>query len=287
MRLHQLTVAALLSASLGLPCLAADATAKRRDDSAAEKLGFKLSLQCWTFNRLTFFETVNKAAELGLKYVEMYPGQKLKPGSSVQINNRMSDEVCAEIEKKLADAGGLKVIAYGVDSVPTDEQGARRVFDWAKKMGMEVLVTETTPNDVLDKLCTEYQIKLALHNHPKSWPPSKVLAACEGRCKLIGACGDTGHWMRAGYVPVDTLKKTGRPHRASALQGRQRIGHDAHDVVWGTGASDVKGMMAELKRQGYKGYFSIEYEYGSLDDLMKNLPSSIAFFDQTAAELAK
>jgi len=46
-------------------------------------------------------------------------------------------------------------------------------------------------------------------------------------------------------------------------------------------------MMAELKRQGYRGYFSIEYEYGSVPELGENLPKCVAFFDRTAAELAK
>ena len=64
----------------------------------------------------------------------------------------MSDETIAEIKKKLADAGGLKLVAYGVDGIPTDEEGARKAFEWAKKMGIDVLVTETTPNDVIDKL---------------------------------------------------------------------------------------------------------------------------------------
>ena len=76
------TIAALLAVACGLPCLAAAPSAPRRDDAAAEKLGFRLSLQCWTFRELTFFETVNKAAGLGVKYLEAYPGQKLKPGSN-------------------------------------------------------------------------------------------------------------------------------------------------------------------------------------------------------------
>ena len=48
----------------------------------------KLSLQCWTFNRLSFFETVDRAAALGVKYLEMYPGQKLKPGSKSENSPR-------------------------------------------------------------------------------------------------------------------------------------------------------------------------------------------------------
>ena len=106
---------------LALPCMTADACAANRDDSAAEKLGFKLSLQCYTFRQLTFFETVDKAAQLGIKYLEIFPGQKLKPGSKLTIGSGMSDEVCNEIKKKLADAGGLKVVAYGVAGVPGDE----------------------------------------------------------------------------------------------------------------------------------------------------------------------
>jgi sugar phosphate isomerase/epimerase len=287
MRLHHFAVVALLLTACAAPCLAADAAPAKRDDSAAEKLGFKLALQCWTFHNLTFFESVDKAAALGIKYVEMCPEQKLKPGSDVVTNYKMSDETCAEIKKKLADAGGLKVIGYGVEKLPASEESLRKVFDWAKKMGIEVIVTEAKPNELHDKLCTEYNIKMVLHNHPKSWPPSKVLAACEGRCNLIGACADTGHWMRAGFVPLDTLKKLEGHVLHLHFKDVNETGAKAYDVPWGTGASDAKAMLQELKRQGYKGYFSIEYEHGSLDDLAENLPKCVEFFDRTAAELSQ
>jgi sugar phosphate isomerase/epimerase len=269
-----------------VPTRAAEVPAGKRDDSASEKLGIKLSLQCWTFNRLSFFETVDKAVGLGVKYLEMFPGQALKPGSREKTHRSMSPETMAEIKKKLADAGGLKVVAYGVDSIPTDEPGARKTFEWAKNMGLEVLVTETEPNEIHDRLCNEFQIKMALHNHPRTWPPDKVLKACQDRSKWIGSCSDTGHWMRAGFVPVNTFKK---------LDGRVLHSHfkdldefvKGHDVPWGTGKGDAKGMIEQLKEQGYKGYLSIEYEYGSLDHLAENLPKCVAFFDRTTRELAK
>src|SRR5258708_26839193 len=103
----------------------------------------------------------------------------------------MSDEVAAEIKMKLADGGGLKLVAYGVDSIPTDEPGARKTFEWAKKMGIEVLVTETTPTALFDKLSAEYGIKRALHNHPKTWPPGQDLAATKGLNNCDGSCSDT------------------------------------------------------------------------------------------------
>ena len=36
---------------------------------------------------------------------------------------------------------------------------------------------------------------------------------------------------------------------------------NAHDVHWGTGVSDIQGVIQELKRQNFKGNISAEYEY--------------------------
>jgi sugar phosphate isomerase/epimerase len=127
---------------------------------------------------------------------------------------------------------------------------------------------------------------MALHNHPASWPPEKVLAACKDRCKLIGSCSDTGHWMRANRVPVDTLKTLEGRIVSLHFKDLNDFGR-GHDVPWGTGKADVKGMLQELKRQGFHGYFSIEYEHGGVQDLLVNLPKCIEFFDETAAKLAK
>ena len=38
------------------------------------------------------------------------------------------------------------------------------------------------------------------------------------------------------------------------------IGQSKPDVVYGTGVSNVKAMLDELKAQGFKGNISIEYE---------------------------
>src|SRR5438874_9753905 len=111
-------MAAAVLMAMGQQGQTADKPRGKRDDSASEKIGLKLSLQCWTFNKLTFFETVDKAAGLGVKYLEIYPGQLLKPGSKERIGRNMFNETVAEIKKKLADAGGLKLVAHGVDSIP-------------------------------------------------------------------------------------------------------------------------------------------------------------------------
>lgn len=274
--------------------------AKKRDDSASEKLGIKLSLQCYTYRNISFFETVDKAASMGIKYLEIFPTQRMQPGGGTANTewSKMSDAACEEIKKKLADAGGLKLVAYGVADIPKEEAQARKMFEWAKKMGIEVLVSETTPNEMHDKLCTEFNIKIALHNHPKSWPPDQVLSACKDRCPLIGSCSDTGHFMRRGLVPVEQFKKLGARVLHSHFKDlndfsyikdatHEKDGPGVHDLPWGTGKGDAKGMLAQLKAQGFKGYTSIEYETGGVKDLDENLPKCVKFYDETLAELAK
>ena len=42
----------------------------------AEKLGWRLGCQAYSFNHYTFYEAVDKNASLGLHYIEAYPGQR-------------------------------------------------------------------------------------------------------------------------------------------------------------------------------------------------------------------
>jgi|GEM_PF-5170695 len=53
MKLRSLLLTGLTLATLALPTLA-DEPVVKRDDSASEKLGMKLSLQCYTYRALTF-----------------------------------------------------------------------------------------------------------------------------------------------------------------------------------------------------------------------------------------
>ena len=256
------------------------------DTSSAEKLGWRLGVQAYTFRELTFFETVDKVHELGLKYIEMYPGQKLKPGSEVKTGSDLSESDVAELQAKLK-AADVKLVSYGVADVPRDEPNARKQFEWAKTMGIEVLVTERTPNTNVDKMAQNYDIKVAIHNHPSTWPPERVLSVTEKMSPMVGACADVGHWKRAGLDTAATLKKVGRRVIHIHFKDLAPAGSDMEDVPWGTGQSDARGMLAQLKSQNFKGYIMIEYEHGTLLELMQNLPQCIQFFNLTSTELAK
>jgi sugar phosphate isomerase/epimerase len=277
-------VLGLLLALFALIRSDASAATTPRDDALSEKLGIKVGLQCYTFRALSLFETIDQAAQLGLRYIEPYPGQKVRPGAPDKMGRGLSDELNQEILKKLKDTG-VRMVAYGVDEVPLDEAGARKDFEWATKMGVEVLVTATTPNAVQDKLCNEFHIRLVLHNHPKQWQPDEVLKACMGLSPMVGACADTGHWMTDGLEPVAMIKKLGTRVLHAHFKDRAGFG-PGPDIPLGTGKSDDRGMLAELMHQGFKGYLSLEYENGSVAELDVNLAKCISFVDSTLASLS-
>ena len=47
----------------------------------AEKLGWRLGCQAYSFRLFTFFEAIDKTASLGLKYIEAFPNQALSKES--------------------------------------------------------------------------------------------------------------------------------------------------------------------------------------------------------------
>ncbi|HMK39450.1 MAG TPA: sugar phosphate isomerase/epimerase, partial [Bacteroidota bacterium] len=229
--------------------------------------GWRLAVQSWTFNRFTFAEAVEKVASLGFDWIEAYPGQQLRPGATgVTMGPGLGPEERASLRKMLADAG-VRLVNFGVVDLGKDEASCRAVFDFAREMGIETIVAEPPEKmlDMVERLCKEYRIRVALHNHPKPsayWNPDRVLEVCKGRSAWIGSCSDIGHWMRSGIHPVDAIRKLGPRVLTIHFKDLNEFGNpEAHDVVWGTGAADVGAILRELDRQKYRGVFSIEYEY--------------------------
>jgi len=287
-----LKVAGTVSTTLGLTGLPGpQGWAAQRGKGAphAEKLGWHLGCQAYSFNRFTFYEAIDKTASLGLRYIEAYPGQKLsaeKP--DVKVGDGMSAEIRAEVRKKLKEAD-VKLACYGVVGLSKDEAASRKIFEFAKDMGIETIVSEPAPDamDLVAKLCDEYSIGMAIHNHPKPsryWKPETVLEACEGRTKRVGACADTGHWMRSDIHPLEAIKKLEGRIISFHFKDLDKFGAGAHDVPWGTGKGDVPAMLREIRRQKFQGVFSIEYEYNWLNSLPE-IAQGVAFFDKTAAKL--
>lgn len=280
-----------LLAAMTLSCVL---SAADRNDKGAEHLGFKLALQAWTAHHTTLWETIDIAQTVGLKYIELYPGQTIGGGIEGKFDHNSSAEVRAKVLARLTEAG-IKPIAYGVVGLGKDENGNKKVFEFAKAMGIEVINSEPNEDafDVIEKQVKEYNIKVGLHDHPKPsryWDPKHVLTVVGPRDERIGACADTGHWPRSELDPVDAITLLGKRIVSSHLKETDKIGKGARDVVYGTStmSRSVKDQLAAFKAQGFRGPLSLEYEAGKKgQELLDHLKIMVKYFDDATTELAK
>ena len=96
-----------------------------------------------------------------------------------------------------------------------------------------------------------------------------------------------GHWRREGLNQIDCLKQLkGRivSLHFKDIAAKQAGVKEQHDVIWGTGILDVKGMLEELKAQGFKGVFSIEYEY-NWENSVPDIKKCIQYFNKVTDEI--
>ena len=263
-----------------------------------ESLGWKLGTQAYSFRMFTFEEALNKADSIGIKYVQGFPNQKIGAGIEGTMDYHMPaskrDSVLQLLKSK-----DITILSYGVVT-PKTENDWKKLFEFAKGMGLKQFASEPDPKfmSLVSTLADQYKVYVAIHNHPRPsryWSPDTLIKYTAGYSKRLGACADIGHWVRSGLDPVQMMKKLqGRifelhmkdlhekpsaeytafqmsrpaPGQGGQVQGTNRPRPPAgpHDVPWGTGISNIKGVLQELKRQHFKGPIFAEYEYNWMNN---------------------
>ena len=214
-------------------------------------------------------DIVEKTAETGSKVIEFGTGQKLsKEEPSVSWNHNASDEVITKVQAKLKEHG-IKAVNYGVVG-GKDETEWRKIFEFAKKLGLYGITTEDTSKlDIIEPLVKEFDIRVGIHDHPrqpnnpnyKVWDPHYIVELTKNRDARIGACADTGHWQTSGLDPVYCIRVLKGRIISSHLKDKTDFGPLGHDVPYGTGVGRIGKVLDELKQQRFEGNISIEYEY--------------------------
>jgi sugar phosphate isomerase/epimerase len=233
---------------------------------------FFAGCQAYSFRMYNVFEAIDKTAQCGGKTIEFYPGQKFSTAKpDAKWDHNATPEMIDEVMKHL-EAKGLTAVGYGVVKLGQDDAANRKIFEFCKKLGIGVIVTEpdVTALDKIEVLVKEFDIKMAIHNHPKRpldraymfWDPNYVLGLVKDRDPRMGSCADVGHWVRSGLNPVDCIKILKGRIFDSHMKDLNEFGDvKAHDLPFGTGKSDIPAILAEYYAQGYPGPLHCEYEY--------------------------
>ena len=247
----------------------------RLGEGPAEKLGWRLAIRCHPKDDL--FATVDTARRLGFKYM------------AIQSDPVKSQELREKIKNKLREAG-IKAIYLSVPGTavnighgmallyPHPDDYYPRLFEFAKELGVEMIeinapVTADPQRNILSQiypLCVQYDIKVALRMNNFSshnWNADMVLAVSKEYSKYIGTCFlADGNAHTNGPTNIDLIRQLKGRLFCVSLQERTKIGAG---LPWGSpgGTLDVKGILTELKRDGFSGILCIEDARGRYDDL--------------------
>lgn len=208
--------------------------------------------QSYSFRHFKFEEAIKCLKELGLSYMEF---------CSVHFPPDASDPGFAAVKSKIKEYG-VVVPSFGVEGFSADEAANRKKFEFGKELGVQMLSADPTPDsfDNLDKLCEEFGIKIAIHNHgPKARydKASDTLKAIEKHHAAIGACVDTGHSIRSGEKPHDVILALGSRVHSLHLKDWK---HGGEEQILGEGDMDLLEVAKALKKIGFSGPIFMEYE---------------------------
>ncbi|HEX3314437.1 MAG TPA: sugar phosphate isomerase/epimerase [Gemmataceae bacterium] len=228
--------------------------------------GFAIGMQSYTFRNFNLEQALVRTADLGLRHIELYNGHLPTNASDAQI----------EAAKNLMRQHHITPFAFGVEHFSNNDAANRRLFEFARKLGIRNLTADPDPNsfDSLDRLCEEFDINIAIHPHgPQGarlhrWYSAEViLDAVRSHNRRIGTCLDTGHLIHSAIAPFNRHLDPAQQVRAMGARNfgihlKDHNNMTERDVVFGRdgGVLNVLSVLQALRDVNFRGYISIEYE---------------------------
>jgi sugar phosphate isomerase/epimerase len=242
---------------------------------AAESSGgdIRLGIATYSFRNFQRDLCIKYVKQLGIEYVDVK-----------EFHLPQTDPPAAMAAgRKAFDKAGLKVIGGGnVSLQEPDEAGLRKHFEYAKNVGFPMMIC--APNhenlDPIEKLAKEFDIKMALHNHgpeDKHFPtPKSVLDAVKGRDARMCLCLDIGHTVRTGADVVQSIDDAGARLFELHMKDLKDLKERDSQVPVGDGKIPIPEIFKHLKKIGYQGVCSLEYEIDA-DNPFPGMQKSFAY----------
>jgi inosose dehydratase len=241
--------------TVGRPARAGDS---RSQDADGPYSPFKMGLQSYSLRGYThegrpdLKQALAVTKDLGLHFWESY---------TAHIPMEASAEALETIKQQL-QAAEVTVVGYGVVHLTKDMDANRRIFDFAKAMGLQYMSVDPDPAalDGVDRLLEGYEISLGIHNHGPGHRYAKIATIAEtiqNHHSRLGCCIDTGHFLRAREDPVDAVEAFGK--RVYGVHLKDVKGASEFTLL-GKGDLRTVDFLKALARNKYSYCLAIEYE---------------------------
>ena len=240
---------------------------------ASAAVPFKIGIAGFTFHKQKLDEALDTMQKIDCHYL---------CHKDFFVKYDATDAQIAEYKAKTA-AKGVSTLATG-PLYADNEKALREQFEFAKKMGIRVLVGVPFEKDekgkrvesdkvldIVERLVKEYDMVYAIHNlgpdMPELFPTAEAaMKRIAKRDKRIGVCLDVGHELRFGCDPVAFVRKHGDRIYDVHLKNvgysgsKHKVPKNLSAKEGPRGIIDIEGLFTALAECGYSGVCHIEYE---------------------------
>lgn len=238
---------------------------------------FTLGIAGYTFVRLSIERSIEIMKKVGVNSLSIKDFHLPYNSNQQQIN---------EVLGKFKDAG---ITVYGVGVVyMTSKEFVDQAFEYARMAGAKVMIC--APNyDLLPYVNDKVKsagFKLAIHNHGPDntlYPnATDIWNHIKDLDPKVGICIDIGHTVRYGDDPVkDIIRYKSRIFDVH-IKDVDKASKEGKTVEMGRGIIDIPGVVGALRKIGYNGSCSLEFEKDAADPL-SGVAESIGYWKGVSA----
>lgn len=236
----------------------------------------EIGVQSFTYRQFDVPGIIDELEDTGITALEIFPGT-LSPDDS--------EEDVDDAKQMLADSG-IRICGFGVCGFSSDETDAvARNLDFAAGLGCDYVSIDVDPDDdeikdVLVEEAKQRDLLLGIHNHGPTHhydTADSVLASIQNFDSVLGACVDTGHFLRADETPERAIELLGQ--RVHAVHLKDFLDAET-EVVPGTGKLNYGSVLDKLEEHtSFDTAFVIEYE-ADPEDPTPGMRQTVGVFKQ-------
>lgn len=238
--------------------------------------GVQIGVQSYSFRDRSLDQAIQGMVAVDLGCCELWSGhvepRDLKGDDLRKWRTTVALKEFENVRRKF-DAAGIQIYAYNYSFRDNfnDEEIARG-FEMAKALGVKNLTASSnvTTAKRVDPFARKAKIRVGMHNHSnirdnEFATPQNFEDAMRGMSEYIAINLDIGHFVAAGFDPVDYLKKNHR--RIVTLHIKDRKKNQGANLPFGEGDTPIKEVLLALKENRFKIPANIEYEYKGSDTI--------------------
>jgi inosose dehydratase len=233
---------------------------------------FKLGIAGYTFKEFTVEQAIEIMKRVNVSYLSL---------KDFHLPYDSTKEKIDQVLHLFSDSG-ISVYTLGVIYMKTKEF-ADKAFNYACMAGVKMIVCAPDYEllDYVEEKVRNTDIRIAIHNHGPDNPlypnATDIWNRIKDRDPRMGICIDIGHTTRDGQDPSADIEKYSKRIFDMHIKDVDRGDKDGKTIEMGRGIIDIPKVVATLRRVGYAGMCSLEFEK-DMKDPLAGIAESIGYW---------